>query len=88
MTRILTAWHHDNDPTLMPNLVLAADEWLMDANDRYWDDALADEARKWGVDVSAFRLMWITVPEASITGLFTPPEVPGTTEQVPTDDSA
>ena len=80
MPRILTAWHHDGDTALMPNLVLAADEYLMDDNPAYWDEALAEEAPKWGVTTAELRLMWIVVPDKAVVDLFNPPEHTGTTE--------
>lgn len=80
MPRILTAWHHDGDPDLMPNVILSADEYLLDDNPHFWDETLAAEAAKWGAEVSELRLMWITVPDKAVVDLFATPEHTGATE--------
>lgn len=72
--KIRTLWVNYGDD-LMPNVVLAVDQYLNDENPTYWDEHFDKETKAAEEANYTWRVIELDVPEGAITGAFLVPQV-------------
>lgn len=75
--KVRTLWvdYSSAGEQLMPNLVLAVDEYLNDENPHYWEEHFERETKAAERAGYAWRVIELSVPEGAILGAFTVPQV-------------
>lgn len=70
--KVRTLWVDYSSPgeSLMPNLVLAVDEYLDDENPHYWNEHFELERKKAEESGYAWRVVELMVPEGAVLGAF------------------
>lgn len=72
--RIRTFWeHYASDDRLMPNVMLAVDEYLDDENPDYWNQQVEKLIAQAEENGSTWRIIEFTVPDANVVGAFRVP---------------
>lgn len=72
--KLKTLWVNYGDD-MMPNLVLAVDEYLNDENPSYWIEHFEKETK--GAEEAGYtwRVIELTIPEGAVLGAFSVPQV-------------
>ena len=80
MRIMLLLHHYEDDPTLMPNVIAATDEFIIDAaGEDYWEEEKARAMDMMGP--GSFREVVLKVSDIAITDVFKVPKINATVEE-------